>query len=345
MPWTPTSYQTMLEAEFAAGQIAKSDQGKRIGSNLENLNARTVTVEGAQRADALAVIPRELPPFGMAVTPEWFWKMPVVNGILGKQGVGGETFIDGGLLVPRSDSNYAWALFASKTGKVKVGSYVGDGSVGHAITGVGFQPDALIIWENGSEANGVFGFFTTKDAIAQSGGILTTQFRVAPGANKSGDIQSLDADGFSLNVPTPPNTNGVTYNYVAFKDAISDPTLKIDIGTYTGDGVGAGQIISGLGFTPQLVLTTINVNQNGGSYIVSSCRSHETASGSETHAFGLRGAVPGDVAGVVQPLRIESDGFKVRGISDGGSENQQHSMNINAKQYLYVALKGGAITM
>lgn len=326
MPWTPASYQTMIEAEFAAGAIANSDQGKRLGSNEENLNSRLVAVEGSQRADALAVVPRELPPFGMSGTPEWYWKMPVENTIVGKQGVAGETFISGGLLVPRSDSDFAWALFASKFGKIKVGTYVGDGSVGHAITGVGFQPDALSIWKNGSESDGDEGYFTTKDAIAKAGGILTTRFR-SVGELRGGEVQSLEADGFKLNTTGDPNANGITYNYLALKDAVSDATLKIAMGTYVGDGVGAGQSITGLGFTPQLVLTTGNIDQVDGSVIGSVCRSH-----SGTSATGLLG-------GSSARIQILSDGFKVFGTAGVSA------MNISGDDYLYVALGGGAITM
>lgn len=341
MGWDTANHQTMTEAEFNAGAIAKSDQGKRIGSNLENHNSRLNTLEGAQRADALGVIPLELPPFGMAVTPEWYWKIPVEDAINGKQGVGGETFIDGGVLAPRADSDFAWALFDSKTGKVKVGSYVGDGSVGHAITGVGFQPDALIIWKRGSESSGGEGYFTTKDAIADSGGLLTTTFTVgSPG--KGGEIQSLDSDGFTLNTTGDPNASGVDYDYLALK-ITSDATLEIDVGTYTGDGASGGQSITGLGFTPQLFLCTGNKNQNQGGLISSACRSHETASGSRTYAFGLEGETftPGTTGGV----EIISDGFKVYGTFTGAGTFAAKSMNINNDEYLYVALKGGAITM
>lgn len=332
MPWNTAIHQTMTEAEFAAGVIANSDQGKRLGSNLENHDTRISAVEGSQRADALAVIPRELPPFGMSVTPEWFWKNPVVNGSNGKQGVGGETFILGGLLVPRADPNFAWLLFASKSGKIKVGSYVGDGAVGNAITGVGFQPDILIPWKNGSESTGSLGFFTTKDAIADSGGILTTSFAGVKGSQ----IQSLDADGFTLNTTGDPNALGVTYNYLALK-VTSDATLKIDAGTYAGDGAGGGQSVTGLGYTPQLVLATVNINQPNGDFIGSACRSHETASGSETVAFNLAGEIFVAATGGIQIL---SDGFKVFGTGSGSRK-----LNRSGDQYLYVALAGGAITM
>jgi len=316
----------MVEAEFAAGAIGNSDQGKRIGSNEENLNTRLAAVEGTQRADAFAAIPTELPPFGMSVTPEWHWKNPVVIGQFGRQGVAGVIYILGGLLVPQAIPNFAWLLFASKTGKIKVGSYVGDGAVGHAITGVGFQPDVLILWKNGAETTNTEGYITTKDAIADSGGILTSAFN----GSKSGRIQSLDSDGFTLNTTGDPNGNGITYNYLALK-VTSDPTLKISAGTYIGDGVSGGQSVTGLGYTPQLVIATVNINQGDGDNIASACRSHSGVFSSNLQGVALT------TSGGIQ---IEEDGFKVFGLGSGGDK-----FNRNGDSYLYVALAGGAITM
>jgi hypothetical protein len=102
--------------------------------------------------------------------------------------------------------------------KIDTGSYTGDGSTGQAITGLGFQPKFVIIWIRPSgEASTQFHM-----KLDQSWG----DYSVFAGVFGSGDhyvfdnkINSLDADGFTVDddgLDSHPNTNGVTYDYVAW---------------------------------------------------------------------------------------------------------------------------------
>lgn len=333
MPWNTAAYQTMLEAEFAAGQIGKSEQGKRIGSNLEYLNAQVVALGAAARADAFAMVPVELPPFGMDGTPTFFFKIPILDTALGS--IGGAvsqnsvTAIEGGLLIPTANPSFAYALFKTKALKLFVGSYPGDGNDSKAITGVGFQPDALIIGKRGSPTDATLQWVATKDSIATGGGFLTRNFS---GTVATGRIESLDIDGFNLNgVAVEPNIAGQTYWFVAIKDAVADPTLKTKIDTYTGNG-GATQSITGLGFTPQFVLVANNTTGVTSATVRTACRSHAIAGANCRGLTGFGGATTPFAA----DIDIISDGFTVRGTGTG-------QLNQNTIEHLYIAIKGGGI--
>jgi len=100
--------------------------------------------------------------------------------------------------------------------KIKVGTYVGDGSVSLAITGVGFQVKYVIIWSytestlaSESIHEKATGFYTNMNA-----------FHSGAGGHGIGDdhIISLDADGFTVDDNAndeDPNSNGATYVYLA----------------------------------------------------------------------------------------------------------------------------------
>ncbi len=94
--------------------------------------------------------------------------------------------------------------------QIKTGTYTGDGSVGQAITGVGFRPKSVDIYSS-SPFTATDGCHR-NDAGAWSAG-YSRQIAV------TGIISSLDADGFTVSDVAgdhPPNKNAATYTYVAF---------------------------------------------------------------------------------------------------------------------------------
>jgi len=98
----------------------------------------------------------------------------------------------------------AWAHLIAK------GTYTGDGNATKAITGVGFQPTALIVWGRTGAAFDMG--IKTSDDIGLSSAIV--------GAAISDDqIRSLDADGFTVGDGTDDanrlNINAESYNYIA----------------------------------------------------------------------------------------------------------------------------------
>ena len=98
-------------------------------------------------------------------------------------------------------------LFGSNIAALKVGTYTGNGTNPHAITGVGFQPTVLLVWS-----------VTTSNAPR----LLTSQSSVVKnignGDNET-SIASLDEDGFTVTKHDGTNKNGATFVYIALKTA------------------------------------------------------------------------------------------------------------------------------
>jgi len=98
------------------------------------------------------------------------------------------------------------------------GQYVGTGAATRAVTGLGFQPEVILVKPASTSA----AFITTST-------MASGRTKVLDPANvlQSNYINSIDADGFTAG--TSANSNGVTYYYVAFDD-----DADINVGTYTG---------------------------------------------------------------------------------------------------------------
>ena len=92
--------------------------------------------------------------------------------------------------------------------QMTTGSYPGDGQPSQSIAGVGFQADVLIIKGADASQKSVIRMSTmTGDASKNinSSGMLTN------------NIQSLDADGFTVGSDANVNNSGTTYYWMAFK--------------------------------------------------------------------------------------------------------------------------------
>jgi len=126
-------------------------------------------------------------------------------------------------------------------------TYIGNGVDNTAITGLSFQPDLVII--KGTAATPAF------IRISAESGANSKQMDVA-GAYATDAIESIVPTGFNIGTNAAVNTNGATYNFVAFQ-AGSD----LVVGSYTGGG-GFSQTISGLGFTPAFVIVFSNYSLN-----------------------------------------------------------------------------------
>jgi len=124
--------------------------------------------------------------------------------------------------------------------RLYVSSYVGDGGSSHPITGVGFQPDVVIIKAATNRAGVIRTSTMSGDAAKVLGSTGTLQ---------SNYIESLDADGFTVGSTQQVNTSGTTYYYAAMK-AGSD----LEVGSYPGNGVD-NRSITGVGFQPVWVIT------------------------------------------------------------------------------------------
>jgi hypothetical protein len=125
--------------------------------------------------------------------------------------------------------------------QLALGSYTGDGTDNRQITGIGFQPDLVIMRARDSGQYAVWRSSTMS-------GDKTAYFAQAA-ALFANAIQSLDSDGFTVGTHATVNSNGVTYDWQAFKDN-GVPDFKV--GTFTGDGTD-NRDITALGFDPDFV--------------------------------------------------------------------------------------------
>ncbi|MFQ5552085.1 MAG: LamG domain-containing protein, partial [Gemmatimonadales bacterium] len=144
------------------------------------------------------------------------------------------------VFVNENGTPYHWIAFKAAGGTLKVGSYSGDLVDNRSITGIGFQPDYVIVaGELATNANVVHKSSTLA-------GDLSGQLReTAPAANM---IQALEADGFQVGTGPEVNSFGVTYHYVAWKAAAG----QVEVGSYAGSGADNRNIA--VTFEPKWVL-------------------------------------------------------------------------------------------
>jgi hypothetical protein len=187
--------------------------------------------------------------------------------------------------------------------RVASGTYTGNNADNRAITGVGFQPDVVMIK---SDDNAGVGVIRTSTMTGDNAKPLTGTTALT--ANL---IQSLDSNGFTIGgaaaSANPVNKNGSAYHWVAFKSY----TGHMALGSYTGNGTSKS--ISGLGFSPEYAMVLPAAN---------TAAVQRMSAMTRTFTFG---ADTGSTTGITS---LDANGFSV-----GNST----SVNTNAATYYYVA--------
>jgi hypothetical protein len=183
--------------------------------------------------------------------------------------------------------------------RVASGSYTGNGNDNRAITGVGFQPDVVIVKsdDNSGVAEIRTSTITGDNTKPMTGNTALT-------ANL---IQTLDANGFTLGSDNAVNRNNRAYHWVAMKSYSGHMSL----GTYTGNGTSKS--ITGLGFSPEYAIVMPAAAQAAVQRMSAMTR---------TFTFG---ADTGITTGITS---LDSNGFSV-----GNSA----TVNTNAATYHYIA--------
>jgi len=138
--------------------------------------------------------------------------------------------------INKSGKAYYWTAFGGTT----VGSYTGDGNDNRSISGLGFQPDYVIIMSAGSK-------HTTFRTSAMVGDLSSGGYGSQDGS-QANRIQVLESNGFQVGTDQQVNQSGVTYHYAAWEMAAGN----LSVGSYTGDG-SDDRDIAGLGFQPAFV--------------------------------------------------------------------------------------------
>ena len=145
---------------------------------------------------------------------------------------------------------FFYFAFREKANFFKQGSYAGNSTDNTVISGVGFDPN-LVIVKNGTNttANNTYAFMN----LTQSYGNNSSYFSAT--ANLVNMIKGLETDGFKLGTDVKVNTTSNTYYYLAFGGATAPTgsgTFRMAEGSYTGNGTN--QTINNIGFKPDLVL-------------------------------------------------------------------------------------------
>lgn len=219
-----------------------------------------------------------------------------------------------------STSLLGTVLLLASVGPVRAqlatGTYTGDGTVGRTITGLGFQPDVVIL-----KADHVTSGVARTSTMA--GG---TKELWATNALQANMITSLDADGFT--VGSHLHVNGLNVC-----GAGSDPcqyywtALKADanivVGTYVGDG-NATQAITGIGFSVDYVM----IFGDGNRWARNRTRFSSTTLLGAGANFRIRNA--GENSTSIPSL--DADGFTV-----GDGATGQEDANESGVTYHYVA--------
>jgi len=141
--------------------------------------------------------------------------------------------------------------------------YTGNGTDNHAITGVGFQPDAVWIKDRDDAS-----YNQITDAVRGVTKTIYTNASDAEGTNTN-YVKSFDTDGFTVGVNNANNQSGannVSWNWLGANGTASNTdgsitstvsantTSGFSIVKFTANGSNNGTIGHGLGSTPAIVI-------------------------------------------------------------------------------------------
>ena len=143
-------------------------------------------------------------------------------------------------------------------------TYTGNDGTGHAITGVGFKPDLIMIKPRNQDENWNI-YDSTRGATKQLLPNLTSAE-----STQGNTVQSFDADGFTLNGDNNVNKDGINYSAWCWKanggttssNSTGDITTTVQANTaagfsivkYTGNGSATQTIGHGLNSAPEWML-------------------------------------------------------------------------------------------
>ncbi len=154
------------------------------------------------------------------------------------------------LLVNTSGQQYYYFAMAGGTGETATGTYVGNGTDDRDISGLAFQPKLVFIRRRN---------LTSASCVRHEGmtGDFSYQFGTAANGLANA-IQAFNSDGFQVGTNGMVNAATAVYDYIA----LAPPTAYSYFSAYTGTGVDNADVVTGVGFTPEMVLILPNTNQN-----------------------------------------------------------------------------------
>lgn len=157
-----------------------------------------------------------------------------------------EIFFLGPLSIGDYQESRQWQLASDATFQMQTGYYVGTGTDNFAITGLGFQPNLVIIKDDTAGGNDGANFKTSAMSGEVSSALADTDVDVASNA-----IQSLDSDGFTLGTDADVNAANIRFTWTAFAGSDCTSSGTFCVGSYTGNGTS--QSLTSVGFQPDMV--------------------------------------------------------------------------------------------
>ncbi len=137
------------------------------------------------------------------------------------------------------------ALSSVINAQILTGSFTGDGTSSQAITGLGMEPNVvLVIPSTGGLASGEIQTWVASKSMPAGQAKYTNGGDAVAYTFKSDFISSMDSDGFT--VASKSNVSGTTYYYIA----LSDDDGSVTEGTFTGNTAGQNVV---LGYQPAMV--------------------------------------------------------------------------------------------
>ncbi len=126
---------------------------------------------------------------------------------------------------------------------MQTGYYMGTGSAGLAISGLGFQPNFVMI-----KSSTIAGVAVFKTSAMPANTIAYTSAT----ANNTATNITLTSDGFTLGTLANVNSANVLYNYIAIGGSDCSASGNFCVGTYTGNNAGNRDIA--VGFQPEMAI-------------------------------------------------------------------------------------------
>ena len=120
--------------------------------------------------------------------------------------------------VNANGTTYHYVALNDTPASIDIASYSGNAADNRSVTGVGFEPDHVMIRANDT-TTGRLGAFRPSAMTGDS------SLRFSAAAALANNIQALQADGFELGTDTAVNAGGVAYHYVAMKNTAAGCAL------------------------------------------------------------------------------------------------------------------------
>ncbi len=118
--------------------------------------------------------------------------------------------------VNTSGDPYYWVAIKEVSGRSKFGSYTGDGVDSRSITGVGFQPDYVMVFPDATS--------NSVHRMSSMTGDSTMRFDAS--GFSTNKIQALESDGFQVGSHSVVNSGTVVYYWAAFTDTLATASGK-----------------------------------------------------------------------------------------------------------------------